>query len=44
MPATLIILVYLVRTILDGLDHRYRAVRAQLSSRQPFFECQRVLA
>lgn len=38
MLATLIILAYLVHTVLDCLDHRYRAVRALLPSRQTFFE------
>jgi hypothetical protein len=42
--ATLIILAYLVHTVLDSLDQRYRAVRAQLPSRQTFFEHLRALA
>lgn len=42
--ATLIILAYLVHTVLDCLDQRYRAVRAQLPSRQTFFEHLRALA
>jgi hypothetical protein len=36
-PATLIILAYLAHTVVDCLDQRYRAVRAQLPSRQTFF-------
>ena len=42
--ATLIILAYLVHTVLDCLDQRYRAVRAQLPSRQTFCEHLRALA
>jgi hypothetical protein len=42
--ATLIVLAYLVHTVLDCLDQRYRAVRAQLPSRQTFFEHLRALA
>ena len=42
--ATLILLAYLVHTVLDGLDQRYRAVRALLPSRQTFFEHLRALA
>jgi hypothetical protein len=41
--ATLILLAYLVHTALDRLDQRYRAVRAQLPSRQTFFEHLRAL-
>jgi hypothetical protein len=41
--ATLIILAYLVHTVLDCLDQRYRAIRAQLPSRQTFFEHLRAL-
>lgn len=41
--ATLILLAYLVHTVLDRLDQRYRAVRAQLPSRQTFFEHLRAL-
>jgi len=40
--ATLILLAYLVHTTLHHLDRRYRAVRAQLPSRQTFFEHFRV--
>ena len=42
--ATLILLAYLVHTVLDRLDQRYRAVRAQLPSRHTFFEHLRALA
>jgi len=41
--ATLILLAYLVHTVLDLLDRRYRAVRAQLPSRRTFFEHLRAL-
>ena len=41
--ATLIILAYLLHTVLDRLDQRYRAVRAQLPSRRTFFEHLRAL-
>lgn len=41
--ATLIILAYLVHTVLDCLDQRYRAIRAQLPSRRTFFEHLRAL-
>ena len=42
--ATLIILAYLVHTVLDCPDQRYRAVRALLPSRQTFFEHLRALS
>ena len=38
--ATLIVLAYLVHTVLDCLDQRYRAVRARLPSRQTFLKSQ----
>jgi hypothetical protein len=41
--ATLILLAYLVHTVLDLMDARYRAVRAQLPSRRTFFEHLRAL-
>ena len=41
--ATLIILAFLVHTVLDRLDHGYRAVRARLPSRRTFFEHLRAL-
>jgi hypothetical protein len=41
--ATLILLAYPVHTVLDLLDRRYRAVRAQLPSRRTFFEHLRAL-
>jgi hypothetical protein len=41
--ATLILLAYLLHTVLDRLDQRYRAVRAQLPSRRTFFEHLRAL-
>jgi hypothetical protein len=42
--ASLILLAYLVHTVLDLLDERYRAVRARLPSRRTFFEHLRALA
>ena len=41
--ATLILLAYLVHTVLDLLDRRYREVRARLPSRRTFFEHLRAL-
>ncbi|MFZ4397522.1 MAG: ISNCY family transposase [Kiritimatiellia bacterium] len=41
--ATLILLAFLLHTVLDRLDRRYRAVRAQLPSRYTFFEHLRAL-
>ena len=41
--ATLILLAFLIHTVLDCLDSPYRAVRAQLPSRQTFFEHLRTL-
>lgn len=38
------ILAYLMHTVLDLLDQRYQAVRAQLPSRTTFFEHLRALA
>ncbi len=40
---TLILLAYLVHTVLDRLNQRYRALRAQLPSRQTCFEHLRAL-
>jgi hypothetical protein len=42
--ATLILLAYLVHTVLDRLDPRYKEVRARLPSRRTFFEHLRALA
>jgi hypothetical protein len=41
--ATLILLAYLLHTVLDLLDRRYREVRARLPSRRTFFEHLRAL-
>ena len=41
---SMMILAYLMHTVLDLLDQRYRAVRAQLPSRTTFFEHLRALA
>jgi hypothetical protein len=40
---TLILLAYLLHTVLDRLDPRYRAIRERLPSRQTFFEHLRAL-
>lgn len=42
--ASMMILAYLMHTVPDLLGQRYRAVRAQLTSRVTFFEHLRVLA
>jgi hypothetical protein len=42
--ASMMLLAYLMHTVLDLLDERYRAVRAQLPSRITFFEHLRALA
>jgi len=42
--ASMMMLAYLMNTVLDLLDQRYRAVRAQLPSRVTFFEHLRALA
>ena len=41
--ATLILLAYLLHTVLDWVDERYRKVRARLPSRRTFFEHLRTL-
>ena len=41
--ASLILLAYLIHTGLDGMDERYRTVRAILPSRRTFFEHLRAL-
>jgi hypothetical protein len=41
--ATLILLAYLMHTVLERVDRRYRAIRAQLPSRRTFFEHLRAL-
>ena len=41
--ATLILLAYLMHTVLDLLDRRYREIRARLPSRRTFFEHLRAL-